>query len=374
MVVLRRLRQLGAQLRADPLAAATVDKAEEFLLYSPPHPERLPYCEPTTDAICAALRTDGCAFLRAVIDPKLALELAEKLRGYVPLPHEDGRDTGTDVGPNRRSRALCRPRNLAELPAHPAVGHRIQPAGFVPDCDWSGNITTLFQRDPAFLALGGPTPVREVMDQMLGEHCHLITMKGWRHGPGHGGNKQFPAAPGVHAGGFHCDEMWLPPNLPEELATQLGPYLSNTVHIIGTSSTQEVSLTCCSSFRHPTMRLIYWSRYVDLPERDDGRVLPNTRHPRFLPLLPPPQARRDQLGGAWSTDCNRFSRRHAAVPFGCVARRWHERDGKHDAAHSGGGIRCSQSVAGNDCGHTGSAGCAVVRLLIPAVVGLRCRA
>ena len=210
MVALRRLRQLDAQLRAEPLAAATVDTAEDFLLYSPPNPERLPYCEPTTDAICTALRTDGCAFLKAVIDPKLALELGEKLRGYVPLPHEDGRDTGTDVGPNRRSRALCRPRNLAELPAHPAVGHRIQPAGFVPDCDWSGNITTLFQRDPAFLALIGPTPVREVMDQMLGEHCHLITMKGWRHGPGHGGQKQFPAAPGVHAGGL-CASLALAP-------------------------------------------------------------------------------------------------------------------------------------------------------------------
>ena len=28
------------------------------------------------------------------------------------------------------------------------VTNRIQPSGFVPDYDWSGNITTLFQRDP----------------------------------------------------------------------------------------------------------------------------------------------------------------------------------------------------------------------------------
>ena len=232
---LRQLRQLDAQLSITAAPAATaVDTSGQFLYYSPPDPERLPYCDPTTEAICGALRTDGCALLKAVIPPELALELGEKLRGYVPLPHEDGRDTGTDIGPNRRSRALCRPRDLSELPAHPAVGHRIQPAGFVPDCDWQGNITTLFQRDPAFLALVGPSPVREVMDEMLGDQCHLITMKGWRHGPGHGGNRQQPAAPGVHAGGFHCDEMWLPPDLPKELATQLGPHLSNTVHIIGT--------------------------------------------------------------------------------------------------------------------------------------------
>ena len=24
------------------------------------------------------------------------------------------------------------------------------------------------------------------MNEMLGDQCHLITMKGWRHGPGHG--------------------------------------------------------------------------------------------------------------------------------------------------------------------------------------------
>eukprot|EP01051_Picozoa_sp_SAG22_P028716 SAG22_NODE_10271_length_544_cov_0.844944_1_plen_74_part_00 len=65
----------------------------------------------------------------------VALHLGELLRGYVPLPHEDGRDTGTDIGPNRRSKPLCRPRDLAEIKAHPSVPNRIQPAGFVPDCD-----------------------------------------------------------------------------------------------------------------------------------------------------------------------------------------------------------------------------------------------
>ena len=93
------------------------------------------------------------------------------------------------------------------------------------------------------------------MDHFLGEHCHLITMKGWRHGkctdlppphpttaspdagapapagPGHGGNKSPVGKPGVEAGGFHCDEMWLPPDLPSEVTTQLGPYLADTVHV-----------------------------------------------------------------------------------------------------------------------------------------------
>ena len=222
----RRLRALTRQLRADPAAAVEVD--ERLLLYSPPDPERLPYTENTTEAICAALRTDGCALLQAVIAPEAALALGELLRGYVPLPHEDGTDTGTDVGPSRRSRQLCRPRDLSEFPAHASMPNRIQPAGIVPDCDWSGNITTLFQRDPAFLSLVGPSPVVDVMDEMLGDACHLITMKGWRHGPGHGGNKQHPASPGVHGGGFHCDEMWLPPDLPEEVVELLGPHLSDT--------------------------------------------------------------------------------------------------------------------------------------------------
>ena len=31
----------------------------------------------------------------------------------------------------------------------------------------------------------------EVMTEMLGgDQCHLITMKGWRHGPGHGADPQ----------------------------------------------------------------------------------------------------------------------------------------------------------------------------------------
>ena len=35
----------------------------------------------------------------------------------------------------------------------------------------------------------------------------------------------------MEAGGFHCDEMWLPPDLPSEVTTQLGPYLADTVHV-----------------------------------------------------------------------------------------------------------------------------------------------
>jgi hypothetical protein len=242
--MLRRLRLLGSQLRADQGAATS--STEERLLYSDPQPERLAYTESTTEAICEALRTDGCALVRSVLPPSVALHLGSLLRGYVPLPHEDGRDTGTDVGPSRRSKPLCKARDLTELRAHPSVGHRIQPAGFLPDCDWTGNITTLFQRDPAFLALVGPPLVFEAMTAILGDQCHLLTMKGWRHGPGHGGTAIPAPAPGVHAGGFHCDEMWLPDDLPDDLAAQLGEHLSNSVHIIGTLTyLNGTSPECC---------------------------------------------------------------------------------------------------------------------------------
>jgi hypothetical protein len=354
----RRLRQLGRQLRPAPLASASsaVEVEAPLLLYSPPDPARLGYTEPTTEAVCAALRADGCALLEAVIAPEVALRLGELLRGYVPLPHEDGRDTGTDVGPNRRSRALCRPRDLSELPAHPAVGHRIQPAGFTPDCDWSGNITTLFQRDPAFLALVGPSPVREVMDAMLGDQCHLITMKGWRHGPGHGGNNNHPASPGVHGGGFHCDEMWLPDGLPEEVAAQLGPYLENSVHIIGArkqpqptgarhSFTAPLSCAQASANQIRNARARVCCRHLDLSQRHHAGMLPDACHPRLLPLLPPPETGRDQLGGPRPARRDRQTRRHAAVPLGRVARGRHERDGEYDAADGGGGVRREKGLA-----------------------------
>ena len=91
------------------------------------------------------------------------------------------------------------------MAAHPSVPNRIQPAGFVPDCDWSGNITTLFQRDPCWLQLVDPSPVIEAMDMALGEACHLVNQKGWRNHPGHNAH-----------GSFHADEIFV--ELPEELA------------------------------------------------------------------------------------------------------------------------------------------------------------
>lgn len=113
---LRRLRLLGSQLEPPAAAADAAATSEGALLYSPPHPDRLPYTESTTDAICAALRTDGCALLRSVISPECALHLGGLLRGYIPLPHEDGRDTGTDVGPNRRSGHLRAPPRIRAAP------------------------------------------------------------------------------------------------------------------------------------------------------------------------------------------------------------------------------------------------------------------
>ena len=61
----RRLRQLERQLRPAPLASASsaVEVEAPLLLYSPPDPARLGYTEPTTEAVCAALRADGCALL-----------------------------------------------------------------------------------------------------------------------------------------------------------------------------------------------------------------------------------------------------------------------------------------------------------------------
>ena len=61
-------RALADQLRTSHSSAVDVD--EPLLLYSPPDPERLQYTDNNPDAICAALRTDGCALLKAVIDPR----------------------------------------------------------------------------------------------------------------------------------------------------------------------------------------------------------------------------------------------------------------------------------------------------------------
>ena len=77
-------------------------------------------------------------------------------------------------------------------------------------------LMTLFQHDPAFLALVDPSPVVQAMDELLqGSHgvgsCHIVTMKGWRNRPGY------------KAGAFHCDEMWGTENLPAGFLEDLAP-------------------------------------------------------------------------------------------------------------------------------------------------------
>ena len=224
----RRLRRLGAHLAGEgrlvpprplsrPAPCAAQPPAEPLPLYADPQAERLPYTDSTPEAICAALRTDGCALLHRVLPPDTAAHLAELLRRYEPLPHEDG------TSPDRRVQgAMCRPRSTEG-----------KPPGFVPDCDWTGNLTTLFQRDPDWLALVGPSPIDAVMEQLLGEQCHLITMKGWRNPPGHNAAKG--AAPGVHGGNFHNDELgFLPRGVTAEVAEQFPELMSDTFHIIGT--------------------------------------------------------------------------------------------------------------------------------------------
>ena len=58
-------------------------------------------------------------------------------------------------------------------------------------------------------------------------------MKGWRNPPGHNAAKG--AAPGVHGGNFHNDELgFLPRGETAEVAEQFPDLMADTFHIIGT--------------------------------------------------------------------------------------------------------------------------------------------
>lgn len=65
--------------------------------------------------------------------------------------------------------------------------------------------TTIFNRDPRFLAALDPQGVIEVIEAAVGEDCHLVNQKAWR------------ALPGHQPGPLHSDALFVP--MPEELCT-----------------------------------------------------------------------------------------------------------------------------------------------------------
>lgn len=198
-----RLTSIAGHLRrgaGDALAAAATAAAQlEPPLHGPQDPQEptltnpsqlhepaLEYTAHDPAAIEAALRTDGVAFLRDVLPPATVAALSKELLSYEPLPVEQGSANN----------------NMA------AVG--------------SQNFITLFQRDPCWLALFDPSPIIDVLDSVLGDQCHVITQKGWRHAPGH------DATGGTGNGGMHCDELFV--ELPERLA--MDPEYTPPIHIL----------------------------------------------------------------------------------------------------------------------------------------------
>ena len=187
-----RLRHIHAHL-----AAAAQEVEEE--LYSDPDPDRVEYTSHDTDEVVAAIKKDGVALLKGVLSRETAAHLGSLLTGYEALPHEAGMQILKDGRINSSQNA----------------------------------ITIMFNRDPAWLACVDPEPVVKAMDAILcpshgPESCHLITMKGWRNFPGYNGAKG--AAPGVHGGGFHCDDDPVPlshvapedfPFIPPNICTAL---------------------------------------------------------------------------------------------------------------------------------------------------------
>ena len=127
-----------------------------------------------------AMETDGVALLEGVLSPEDAAHLSSLLSAYEPLPHEE----------------------------------RLKKVGV--GKEGSGqNLTTLFQRDADWLKLVDPEPIAAAMDAILGDTCHLVSQKGWRHAPGH--NTARGAAPGIEGDGFHTDELFNG-EMPEEIA------------------------------------------------------------------------------------------------------------------------------------------------------------
>lgn len=184
----RRLRCLGSHLQQQRAPAAAEEPPQ---LWADPDPPQLAYTPPDPAEVVAALNRDGAVLLKEVIPAAVAARLSELLTNYEPLPHEEG----MQGGPSSQNA-----------------------------------LTTLFQRDPDWLALVDPSPVVEAMDEILsgdGRHgpnsCHIITMKGWRNLPGYHGAAG--AAPGVEGGGFHIDETWGDARgweIPEDLVPEHG--------------------------------------------------------------------------------------------------------------------------------------------------------
>ena len=158
-----RLRRVRGHL----VGAAAAEEAEPAL-YSNPDPPRLPYTPHVMAEIVAAVQKDGCALIKGVLSPELAAHLGSLLTEYQALPQEEGMQGGAGS---------------------------------------QNSIMTLFQRDPDWLALVEPPVVADAMDRLLGDTCHVITMKGWRNLPGYNGNRgSTPEAP--EGAGFHVDEMF----------------------------------------------------------------------------------------------------------------------------------------------------------------------
>ena len=169
----RRLGALGTHL-----VASEVEEAVE--LYSNPDPTPLEYTPSDPEAIVRAMETDGVALLEGVLSLEDAAHLSSLLSAYEPLPHEE----------------------------------RLKKVGV--GKEGSGqNLTTLFQRDADWLKLVDPEPIAAAMDAILGDTCHLVSQKGWRHAPGH--NTARGAAPGIEGDGFHTDELFNG-EMPEEIA------------------------------------------------------------------------------------------------------------------------------------------------------------
>ena len=175
MLSVARLKRVHAHM------AAAVEP--DLPLYSSPSPPRLPYTPHTTADIVAAIHRDGCCLLRGGLLPEHAAHLGKMLTGYCALPQEEGMQGGAGS---------------------------------------QNAILTLFQRDPDWLALVEPRLVADAMDALLGETCHVITMKGWRNQPGYNGNRgASPKAP--EGGGWHVDEMFTEFPDEEMAATAFGP-------------------------------------------------------------------------------------------------------------------------------------------------------
>jgi len=114
-----------------------------------------------SERIVAALHRDGAVLVPGVLDPAEALRRADSLAA-LPLVAGDSQWPGPE----------------------------------------SDLITTIFNRDPAWLDLLDPPGVIEAMERALGWDCHIVNQKGWRNRPGYRNGK------------VHVDHLFVP--MPEE--------------------------------------------------------------------------------------------------------------------------------------------------------------